>query len=76
MAPSIEELDATVRAFYEGRGDTVSISLAHILPFDRKGLVLTRWINSKKLLKPHLTRYESFCAHRKHTSIHFVNSDK
>jgi len=24
MAPTIEELDATVRAFYEGRGDTVS----------------------------------------------------
>jgi hypothetical protein len=24
MAPTIEELDATVRAFYEGRGDSVS----------------------------------------------------
>jgi len=27
MSPSIEELDATVRAFYEGRGDTVSDQL-------------------------------------------------
>ena len=26
MAPTIEELDATVRAFYEGRGETVSTS--------------------------------------------------
>lgn len=25
MAPSLEELDATVRAFYEGRGEQVRI---------------------------------------------------
>lgn len=51
MAPTIEELDATVRAFYEGRGDTVSITQAHVPPFDRKRRVLTRWPHSKKLLK-------------------------
>jgi hypothetical protein len=51
MAPTIEELDATVRAFYEGRGDTVSATPDLIFPFDRNGLVLTRWTHSKKLLK-------------------------
>ncbi len=29
MAISIEELDTTVRAFYEGRGDQVSCILLH-----------------------------------------------
>lgn len=30
MAPTIEELDTTVRAFYEGRGEQVSISTVAI----------------------------------------------
>jgi len=29
MSLSIEELDATVRAFYEGRGETVGIPLCY-----------------------------------------------
>ncbi|KIN05651.1 hypothetical protein OIDMADRAFT_112682 [Oidiodendron maius Zn] len=33
MAPTIEELDATVRAFYEGRGDTQKAAQATLNQF-------------------------------------------
>ena len=48
MAPTIEELDATVRAFYESRGESVSIPW--VLDLLLTGLVhlLTRPASSKK----------------------------
>lgn len=42
MSLSIEELDATVRAFYEGRGDTVC-DLAHRKGFHRARLLANRF---------------------------------
>lgn len=58
MAPTIEELDATVRGFYEGRGDSVSIhGLKSSLPTGW-GCLLTRCVYSKKLLRLLSTRYD------------------
>ena len=62
MAPTIEELDATVRAFYEGRGESVSITRTSSSGIISKVHVLTRLLYSKRLLKPHLTRYVLPCA--------------
>lgn len=39
------------------------------MPFDRTGVMLTRWINSKKLHRLHSTRYESICAKQSHASV-------
>jgi hypothetical protein len=62
MAPTIEELDATVRAFYEGRGDTVSFISAVIISVSVAEYMLTRLVNSKKLPKLHSIRYgETSC---------------
>jgi hypothetical protein len=52
MAPTIEELDATVRQFYEARGDTVSIDGLHRATPTSLECLLTRCVCSKKLLKP------------------------
>lgn len=62
MAPTIEELDATVRAFYEGRGESVSITRTSSSGIISKVHLLTRLLYSKRLLKPHLTRYVLPCA--------------
>jgi len=51
MAPTIEELDATVRAFYEGRGESVSANQAARLSLACCVYLLTRWTYSKRLLK-------------------------
>lgn len=51
MAPSIEELDATVRGFYEGRGEPVSTHKPDGSVSTYLGSVLTRCVCSKKLLK-------------------------
>lgn len=79
MAPTIEELDATVRAFYEGRGDTVSIILANMPSCDRNRPVLTCWAYSKKPLKLRWTRYGSICARhsmRLKAPLTYENSSK
>jgi len=52
MAPTIEELDATVRQFYEARGDTVSINGLRGSKLTYSECLLTRCVCSKKLLKP------------------------
>lgn len=44
MAMSVEELDTTVRAFYEGRGETVSLEADHGLDSS----VLTLLLLAKK----------------------------
>lgn len=51
MAVSIEELDATVRAFYEGRGESVSISWSSGFRPLCDLYLLTRKNYSKKLRK-------------------------
>ncbi len=51
MAPTIEELDATVRAFYEGRGEPVRIPWAFDLLLLKYDHLLTRLAPSKKLRK-------------------------
>jgi exportin-1 len=62
MAPTIEELDATVRAFYEGRGEAVRTCQLAILTLACNMHLLTRWVYSKRLLKQLLTRYVRLCA--------------
>jgi hypothetical protein len=55
MSLSIEELDATVRAFYEGRGETVCIGRPQ--KSTREKILADQVIlNSKNKLKLHSTR--------------------
>lgn len=57
MAPTIEELDATVRAFYESRGDTVGVSWAHARTQSCEEYLLTRCPCSKSMPKLPSTKY-------------------
>jgi hypothetical protein len=44
-APTTKELDATVRAFHEARGDTISIMLAILISISVAEYILMRLVN-------------------------------
>ena len=73
MAPSIEELDATVRAFYEGRGESVSISqaVADLTVYTRR--LLTRWPTAKSCPSCFEPGTSRFCAYPSASSPAYAN---